>query len=341
MNRIILEDLENIRKRLSNINNLRDSNIFITGGTGLFGKLFLDTFLFLNNKLNLNIRITVLTRDSDSFIKKYNRYIDKNIDFINGDIRNFEIHNKNVDYCLHFAASVDPNLERNNPDEMHSIIVDGTKNLLKIIEKYDIKRVLFASSGAVYGKELYNIKYISEDFECNPSSIYGKAKLQAENIILDNNINCVIARCYALVGPYLNLNIHYAIGNFISECLHKKDIIIKGDGTTLRSYLYTADLILWLLTILLNSDNKEIYNVGSMKEISIYKLAEIISSQFEYKTNIKVLSEGNIGIAPSVYLPDNRKIISALRVKENYTIEDMIKRTIFWNKEEFNKNEKN
>lgn len=341
MNRIILEDLYNIKSRLYDIDKLKNSNIFITGGTGLFGKLFLDTFLFLNNKLDLNIQITVLTRNYHSFIKKYKRYIDKNIDFINGDIRNFEIYNKNIDYCLHFAASVDPYLEKNNPNEMASIIVDGTKNLLKNLEKYNIKRLLFASSGSVYGKQPDNIKYIQENFECNPNSIYGKSKLLAENILLNNNINCVIARCYALVGPYLKLNIHYAIGNFILNCLQKKDIIIKGDGTPLRSYLYTSDLVLWLLTVLLSSDNKEVYNVGSMKEISMYQLAKIISEQFEYKSNINVLSEENIGIAPSMYLPDNRKIISKLRVKENYNIEDMIKRTIYWNEEEFNKNEKN
>lgn len=339
MNKIILEDMDFVFNQLKNtvdLAKLKNASIFITGGTGLFGKLFLDAFLFLNYKLNLNIKITVLTRNYESFIKKYKRYIDKNIDFIIGDIRNFEIYNKNIDYCLHLAASVDPNLEKNNPNEMESVIVDGTKNLIKKLEKYSIKRLLFTSSGAVYGKQPDNIKYMAENFECNPNSIYGKSKLLAESILLNNNINCVIARCYALVGPYLNLNIHYAIGNFISDCLHKKDIIIKGDGTPLRSYLYTADLVLWLLTILLKSENKEIYNVGSMKEISIYQLAKIISEQFEYKTNIKVLSKENIGIAPTMYMPDNRKIISMLGVKENYKIESMIKKTILWNKEEFN-----
>ncbi|WP_240516683.1 hypothetical protein [Brachyspira sp. G79] len=89
---------------------------------------------------------------------------------------------------------------------------------------------------------------------------------------------------------------------------------------------------------LLNSDSNEIYNIGSMKEISILDLALLVTKQFDYKTDIKVLSKRDIGIAPSIYLPDNNKIISKLNVKENYTLENMIKRTIYWNYGEINEN---
>ena len=214
---------------------------------------------------------------------------------------------------------------------MFSIIVDGTKYLLDKIKSYNVKRILFTSSGAVYGKQPYNLKYISEDFKCSPDSIYGKAKYISENILLDSNIDTIITRCYALVGPYLNLKIHYAIGNFILDCIEKRDITIKGDGTPLRSYLYTSDLIIWLLTALLKSDSNEIYNVGSIKEISIFDLAQLVTNQFSYETKINVLSKKNIGIAPSIYLPNNNKIISKLSVAENYSLENMIKRTIEWN----------
>ena len=332
MNKIIEEDTNFIFTQLKNIidlSKLNNSNILITGGTGLFGKLFLDTFLFLNDKLNLNIKITVLTRNYESFIKKYKRYIGKNIDFVNGDIRNFEIHNENIDYCLHFAASVDPNLEKNNPNEMASIILDGTKNLIKKLEKYNIKRLLFTSSGAVYGKQYQSVKSFKEDYEGCPITYYGKAKKVSEDIFLNSNINVSIARCFALVGPYLNLDIHFAIGNFIRDAMENRDIIIKGDGRPLRSYLYTADLVIWLLTILLKSKNKSIYNVGGGGGISIYDLAKKVAKQNNnYTGEIKVLGKTNIGVAPERYVPDISKIIKELGVKENYTLEAAIKRTI-------------
>ena len=309
MNKILLEDLEFILEKIKNnidLAKLKNTNIFITGGTGLFGKLFLETFLFFNDKLDSNIKITVLTR-------------------------NYEINCDNIDYIIHAAASVDPILEKENPNEMFSIIVDGTKYLLEKIKDYNVKRILFTSSGAVYGKQPYNLKYISEDYNCNPDSIYGKAKYISENILLDSNIDAIIARCYALVGPYLNLKIHYAIGNFISDCLEKKEIIIKGDGTPLRSYLYTADLMIWLISSLFKSNSNEIYNIGSMKEISIFDLAQLVAKQFSYETKINVLSKKDIGIAPSIYLPNNNKIISKLNITENYSLENMINRTIEWN----------
>ncbi|WIH82887.1 NAD(P)-dependent oxidoreductase [Brachyspira pilosicoli] len=341
MNKILQEDLNFILEKLKNnidINRLKNTNIFITGGTGLFGKLFLETFLFFNDTLDTNIRITVLTRNYDKFISNYPQFINNNIKFINGDIRNFNIDCDNIDYIIHAAASVDPILEKENPDEMFSIIVGGTKYLLEKIKPYNIKRILFTSSGAVYGKQPSNLKYISEDFKCDPNSIYGRGKYISENILLDSNIDSIIVRCYALVGPYLNLKIHYAIGNFILDCLEKRDIIIRGDGTPIRSYLYTSDLIIWLITALLNSDSNEIYNIGSMKETSILDLAQLVTKQFDYKTDIKVLSKKEVGIAPSIYLPDNNKIISKLNVKENYTLENMIRRTIYWNYGEMNEN---
>ena len=334
MNKILLEDLEFILEKIKNnidLAKLKNTNIFITGGTGLFGKLFLETFLFFNDKLDSNIKITVLTRNYEKFISNYPQFINENIKFINGDIRNFNINCDNIDYIIHAAASVDPILEKENPNEMFSIIVDGTKYLLEKIKDYNVKRILFTSSGAVYGKQPYNLKYISEDYNCNPDSIYGKAKYISENILLDSNIDAIIARCYALVGPYLNLKIHYAIGNFISDCLEKKEIIIKGDGTPLRLYLYTADLMIWLISSLFKSNSNEIYNIGSMKEISIFDLAQLVAKQFSYETKINALSKKDIGIAPSIYLPNNNKIISKLNITENYSLENMINRTIEWN----------
>ncbi|AGA66882.1 NAD(P)-dependent oxidoreductase [Brachyspira pilosicoli] len=334
MNKVLVEDLNFILEKLKyniDFNELKDKHIFITGGTGLFGKLLLETFLFFNYTLDTNIKITVLTRNYEKFISNYPQFLNENIKFINGDIRNFNIDFDNIDYVIHAAASVDPILEKENPDEMFSIIVDGIKYLLKKIKPYNVKRILFTSSGAVYGKQPYNLKYISEDFKCSPDSIYGKAKHISENILLDSNIDTIIARCYAFTGTYLNLQIHYAIGNFILNCFEKKDIIIKGDGSPIRSYLYTADLIIWIIAALFKSNSNEIYNVGSMNEISILDLAKLVTKQFSYSTNINILGKTNVGIAPSVYLPDNNKIVSKLNVSENYTLENMIKRTIDWN----------
>lgn len=223
-------------------------------------------------------------------------------------------------------------MEEENPKEMYSVILEGTKNIIDIAKNMNVKKLLFTSSGAVYGEQYQSIKSFKEDYQGIPITYYGKAKKISENIFLNSNINVSIARCFAVTGPYLNLNIHFAIGNFIKDAIENRDIIIKGDGRPLRSYLYTADLVIWLLAILLKSENKSIYNVGGRNGISIYDLAKKVSKQVNnYTGKVDILTKSNYNYPTPKYIPNNKKIIKELGVKENYTLDEAIKRTIEWN----------
>ena len=340
-NKIILEDANFIFTQLKNITDLtklNNSNILITGGTGLFGKSILNALIFIRQYYSFEI--TILSRNKNNFLLNYPEYNLEFINFINGDIRNFDCNGKDFDYIIHAAAPVSEKLEKENPQEMYSIILEGTKNIINIAKSMSIKKLLFTSSGAVYGKQYQSVKSFKEDYEGYPITYYGKAKKISENIFLDSNINVSIARCFAVTGPYLNLDIHFAIGNFIRDAMENRDIIIKGDGRPLRSYLYTADLVLWLLTILLKSENNSIYNVGGMDGISIYDLAIKVSKQVNnYTGKIDILTKSNYNYPTPKYMPNNDKIIKELGVKENYTLEEAIKRTIEYYKGI--KNEKN
>lgn len=329
---ILLEDnhfIFNQLKNLTDLNKLNYSNILLTGGTGLFGKYILNFLIYIRKYYNFYI--TILTRNKYEFLINYPNYNTDFINFINGDIRNFNC-DKEYDYIIHAAAPASAKLEKKNPLEMYSIILDGAKNIINIANSMNVKKLLFTSSGAVYGEQFESIKSFKEAYYGNPITYYGKAKKISEELLLDSNINVSIARCFAFVGPYLNLNIHFAIGNFIRDVIENKDIIIKGDGRPLRTYLYTADLVIWLFTILLNSENKSIYNVGSSKEISITNLAKkVAKSVNNYTGNIKILKEANYNYPTPKYIPDNTKIIKELGVMENYSLDESIKRTIEWN----------
>lgn len=333
LNRIILEDSKFILSQLKNtvdLNKLNNSNILITGGTGLFGKSILNALIFMREYFNFEI--TILSRNNNSFLSNYPKYNLDFINYINGDIRNFNYGNKNFDYIIHAATPASEKLEKENPMEMYSIILEGTKNIINTAKKMNVKKLLFTSSGSVYGEQYQNIKSFKENYEGYPTTYYGMAKKNSEDIFLNSNINVSIARCFAFVGPYLNLDIHFAIGNFIRDVIENRDIIINGDGRPLRSYLYTADLVIWLFTILLNSKDKSVYNVGSANEISIYDLAKKVSKQANnYIGKIKVLTKPNYNLPTPKYIPDNKKIINELKIKENYTLDEAIKRTIEWN----------
>lgn len=333
MNKIIEEDTNFIFIQLKNIidlSKLNNSNILITGGTGLFGKSILDALIFMHNFYEF--KITVLSRNKNNFLFNYPKYNLEFINFISGDIRNFDCKRQDFDYIIHAATPASAKLEEENPKEMYSVILEGTKNIINIAKNMNVKKLLFTSSGAVYGEQYQSIKSFKEDYQGIPITYYGKAKKISENIFLNSNINVSIARCFAVTGPYLNLNIHFAIGNFIKDAIENRDIIIKGDGRPLRSYLYTADLVIWLLAILLKSENKSIYNVGGRNGISIYDLAKKVSKQVNnYTEKVDILTKSNYNYPTPKYIPNNKKIIKELGVKENYTLDEAIKRTIEWN----------
>ena len=144
-----------------------------------------------------------------------------------------------------------------------------------------------------------------------------------------HNISFNIARCFSFVGPYLPLNIHYAIGNFIHDALNEKVITVKGTGNDIRSYLYIADAMIWLFKMLFSSKNNEIYNVGSGKKLSIKELAIIIRDLISPKKEIIFLNQinKNDNFERSIYVPNNKKIINNLRVDEWHGIEESIKKT--------------
>ena len=331
-NKIIIDDINFIIKELkhkTNINKLSNTNILITGGTGLFGKSILNSLICLRNEISFNIYI--LTRNKHTFLNKYKEYNLNYIHFIEADIRSFTIKDINFDYIIHAATPASEQLEKENPDEMYSIILDGTKHIINITKNMDIRKLLFTSSGAVYGEQYEYINSFDEDYDGNPITYYGKAKKISEQLFLETDLNISIARCFAFVGPYLNLNIHFAIGNFIRDVINNEDIIIKGNGTPLRTYMYTADLVLWLLTIMLESDNKKIYNVGASEAISILELAQKVSHSIpSYNGNIRILTNFNESDKINKYIPNNTRIKEELNLKENFTLDEAINRTFLF-----------
>ena len=111
-------------------------------------------------------------------------------------------------------------------------------------------------------------------------SAYGNAKRAAEQLcslfFAEGKVDPIIARCFCFVGRDLPLNAHFAIGNFIYDAIYNEEIVVKGSGNSVRSYMVQRDLANWLLTILALGKPNNIYNVGSDEPTTIKKLAFLI-----------------------------------------------------------------
>lgn len=270
--------------------------ILITGGTGFFGKSILD-YRLRHPEFLSDVEITILSRHPNAFIPENLKLATQTgVTFIAGDVRTFSslLH---FDTIIHAATAAVTTL---SDDEMYSTIVGGTRNVINLAKMCGATKLLLTSSGAVYGHQTFSVKEVAST---KPTTAYGRGKLVAEQLSIASGIPTLIARCFAFTGPYLNRRIHYAIGNFIQDCLDNKPIVIKGDGTPLRSYLYADDLVEWLFAILDRGEPGQPYNVGSPHGLSIRDLAETVRSALGTHNEIQVLGAPTTTPA-SVYVPD-------------------------------------
>lgn len=302
---------------------LKKRRIFLTGGTGFFGKWLISQLK------GAGAEIVILSRNPDRVAGNLSAD-NPNITFLRGDIRDFSFPAGHFDYVIHAATDASAKLEREHPDEMHSVIVDGTKRVLEFSKHACVKRLLYVSSGAVYGVQPPELSHIPETFPCNPVTAYGKGKLAAEQMCLESGVETVIARPFAFVGPWLPLDAHFAIGNFIGNCLRNEPIEIMGDGTPLRSYMYGSDLAEWLVTLLLKGVVGQAYNVGSEEMISIADLAKLVRSVAGTKNEISVCKQPVLGRPPARYIPETRKSVDTLGLGLRLELKKAIAKTILW-----------
>ncbi len=287
--------------------------IFVTGGTGFFGKSLLS---MVKQGFFSDYNFTLLSRDPQKFLRDNPEFSEmKQLSFLQGEIRSFTFPEEHFDFILHAATPV---TDKQPAAELRSIIIDGTKRMLTFARVCDAERFLLISSGAVYGTQPVEIERISEDSPCHPTTDYGIAKLEAEQLCMTSEIFCTVARCFSFTGPYLPKNAQFAMGNFIAEALKGKTIVIRGDGCSIRSYLYADDLTRWLLTILERGKRNRVYNVGSDCSISIADLAELIRHVLQSQSSIEIrgcCQSKTDNQSNRCYVPEISRIRHELRVE--------------------------
>ena len=301
---------------------LSGRHVFITGGTGFLGRSILDYLAESASVNGPNFRVTVMSRSPGRFLARFPQY--SGIDWLSvvtGDLERFPAVDGITD-VLHAAADTHGVTDKARWMDQ---IYRGTRSTLEWSLEVGATRFLFVSSGAVYGTQPPHMARIEEEYPGAPSttalsSVYGQAKRLAEQLCTvyasEHSMGLVIARCFAVVGPHIPVPGPYAMGNFIHDALNGDEIVVNGDGSAVRTYLYARDLAHWLVTLLVRGRSGEAYNVGSDQPVSMSELASMVRESAGSEKPVKIRRDACEDLARSIYVPDITKSqVLGLRVE--------------------------
>lgn len=335
------EDLEHVLRGVGTAwQGLRGAHLLITGGTGFVGRWLLATLLHANRALDLGVQVTVLTRDALRFAaEEAGLADDPAVQLLPGDVRHFDWPaGRPLTHVVHAATDV---VTPHTPAETFDTCLRGTQRVLDQMRQAGAQRLLLLSSGAVYGKTPPTLERIAEDCACAPDcgapeSAYGEGKRVSELLCAmaaaEHGLQVTVARCFAFVGPHLPLDKHFAIGNFIGAALRGRALQIQGDGTPLRSYLYAADLALWLWMLLLKGQGGRAYNVGGDEAVSIEALARRVVQVLHSAAPVQVARQAVPGAPVQRYLPDLQRAGNELGLRPAIGLDEAIRRTAAWHR---------
>jgi dTDP-glucose 4,6-dehydratase len=315
---------------------LGDADILIFGATGFVGTWLSLSIAHAMLKKASSARLFLVSRQG--IFPKYpnvsfNLNI-KNIHHVLADVTSLNVKNlPRVDYVIHAATPARASLNSDNPRKMIDVITLGQRKVLDYCATTEAHRLLFLSSGAIYGQRSKFGNTISELDTSGPATLdagnaYAEAKRLAEVesaiSIHTQGVNCVVARLFAFLAPFLPLQEHFAAGNFIDHAINSRPIHMRTSGESVRSYQYGTDMVWWLLSLLVRGCVGRAYNVGSAEAVSIHELALKIASQ---AGELKITSDG-VAEEPNRYVPDISRATTELGLTNHVNLDMAIRRTL-------------
>jgi UDP-glucuronate decarboxylase len=295
-NRIINEDVIEIKSRINFFHYFKDKTLLISGAGGFLPAYLVDTLMSLDN--SYNIRIIAIVRNLEKAKKRLVHWSsDKRLKIVEHDVIIPYESKIKIDFIIHAASQASPKYYGVDPVGTLNPNVIGTINLLNLAKDHQVESFLFFSSGEVYGEVDYHDIPIKEDTfgYLNPTKVracYGESKRMGENICISYHaqfgVNTKIVRPFHTYGPGMLLDDGRVFADFVSNVLNKQDLLLKSDGSSVRAFCYISDATVGFLNVLVNGVNGEAYNVGNpYEEKSIYDLALIISNIYP-ELNLKV-----------------------------------------------------
>lgn len=338
MNKVLEQDLELIIQQDIKWERLRGKTVLVTGASGMIGSYMLNVFARLNDKNDYNIHMVAILRNPNKLSKELRER--KDVDICQNDVtQQIEIP-RDIHYVIHAASPASPLIMQNQPVETIAANTIGTFNTLTLAKEKKAEGYLFISSREIYGQPEESQEFFYENTygfvdQLNPRSCYSEGKKAAETMCVcfkeEYGLNVKIARLAHTYGPGMSMYDGRVQADFLNNVYHNENIVLKSEGTAIRTYTYIADAIAGLLRVLLNSDEM-VYNVGDENgKVSIRQLAEIMVGIYPEK-GLKLVfdipKEGTKGTAPYTLGIVNSEKLRSIGWRPQITIEEGFKRTL-------------
>ncbi len=281
------EDLDNILSSEIPWQELQGKSLLLTGASGLIGTVLVDALMKWNRQVEQGVTIYAVGRSEQRIKERFADYLgNPYFKFIIWDVNEPAALTVCVDYVIHAASNTHPKAYATDP--IGSIMTNllGLRNVLDFAHQSQAKRVMFLSSVEIYGKAYREEDVFTEDYcgyiDCNTLRAgYPEGKRAGEALcqayIEKYGIDIVIPRLSRVFGPTMKDSDSKAMAQFIRNAVKEEPIILKSAGRQRFSYCYAADAVSGLITVLLNGQCGEAYNIGQMdKVLSLREIAEVL-----------------------------------------------------------------
>ena len=280
-------------------------SLMVIGGSGFFGKSFLDAQIRGLLRPWDVTRIIVVARNADALRHAHPDLLGDHVEMLSADIGEAR-QLPYADYIIHAASSTDARRYIDFPREERRNILRSIENYCEIASTaHRQSKILYTSSGAVYGGLPPGLLNVAEDFSPTLSSglvaykrDYAEAKLEAEQRmgrLGREGLRVSVARCFAFVGFYLPRDQHFAIGNFLEDGRCGRTIRVNARKAVYRSYMHADDLVTWLMTIVDNADEKcPTYNVGSDDGRTVGEIASLVARKMGVEASIPSITSDEV-----------------------------------------------